>query len=210
MRVCVLPPQEAHSTMSTPLRLRITFQDLVRDLKPEPDSFPKYTSQLINLANQNSQGTRPRAVGQLSELIQEFPGRTYEEWVAWYMRRHPTALDQATARICQMLEKLKTALAGIDERLVHRWVTDLVLRKTFVGLRFQEAILRRLAAVRNVSFRCATPEEESQGIDGFLGDTPVSVKPDTYKSKPMLREEIAVGIVFYKKQKGTLVVEWNL
>ncbi|NLX77152.1 MAG: MjaI family restriction endonuclease [Clostridiaceae bacterium] len=28
-------------------------------------SFPKYTSQLINWANQNAQGTRPAVVGQI-------------------------------------------------------------------------------------------------------------------------------------------------
>lgn len=33
--------------------------------------FPKYTSQLINLANQNAQGSRPKTVGQLSELFPE-------------------------------------------------------------------------------------------------------------------------------------------
>ena len=31
----------------------------------ETPEFPKYTSQLINWANQNAQGTRPRVVGQL-------------------------------------------------------------------------------------------------------------------------------------------------
>ena len=34
--------------------------------------FPKYTSQLINWANQNAQGTRPAVVGQMSELFPEF------------------------------------------------------------------------------------------------------------------------------------------
>jgi len=34
--------------------------------------FPKYTSQLINWANQNAQGTRPKIVGQMSELFPEF------------------------------------------------------------------------------------------------------------------------------------------
>ena len=34
--------------------------------------FPKYTSQLINWANQNAQGTRPKIVGQLSDLFPEY------------------------------------------------------------------------------------------------------------------------------------------
>ena len=42
--------------------------------------FPKYTTQLMNLANQNSQATRPKNVGRMTDLIQEFPGRTFDEW----------------------------------------------------------------------------------------------------------------------------------
>ena len=38
--------------------------------------FPKYTSQLINWANQNAQGTRPVVVGQMSELFPEFVATT--------------------------------------------------------------------------------------------------------------------------------------
>lgn len=47
-------------------------------------SFPKYTSQLINWANQNAQGTRPVVVGQMSELFPEFMSSgeeiTIENW----------------------------------------------------------------------------------------------------------------------------------
>ena len=38
--------------------------------------FPKYATQIINLLNSNAQGTRPAVVGQMSELIQEFDGKT--------------------------------------------------------------------------------------------------------------------------------------
>lgn len=46
----------------------------------ENPEFPKYTTQILNLANQNAQATRPKVVGQMSELIKEFTGRTLEEW----------------------------------------------------------------------------------------------------------------------------------
>jgi hypothetical protein len=191
------------------MRIRISFQDLLQDSTPEPAPFPKYTSQIINLANQNAQGTRPKVVGQLSTLIEEFPGKTFEEWVAWYTAGHPTALGEATDRICAMLENLRRALDQIDRSLVQRWVTDLVLRKTFFGLRFQQAILRRLATKRGVPFRIATTEEESRGIDGFLGEMAVSVKPHTYRSKPMLSEEISAKLVFYTKEDNGLIVEYD-
>ena len=47
--------------------------------------FPKYTTQIINIANQNAQGTRPSVVGQMSELIQEFSGKSIAEWKKWYI-----------------------------------------------------------------------------------------------------------------------------
>ena len=53
-------------------------QDLIVGDIPE---FPKYSTQLINLANQNAQGTRPKVVGQMSELSKEFPGGSYDVWV---------------------------------------------------------------------------------------------------------------------------------
>ena len=63
----------------------------------EPFNFPKYTSQLINWANQNAQGTRPVVVGQMSELFPEFMESgmeiTIENWRKWYTERDPNAFE---------------------------------------------------------------------------------------------------------------------
>lgn len=61
--------------------------------------FPKYATQLLNLANQNAQGTRPAVVGQMTELIQEFSGKTIGEWEKWYLESHPEAIRDASFRI---------------------------------------------------------------------------------------------------------------
>jgi hypothetical protein len=45
----------------------------------------------------------------------------------------------------------------------------------------------------------ATPEDEAQGIDGYLGGQPVSVKPSTYKQKA-LSENISCPIIYYEKK----------
>ena len=53
----------------------------------QPPVFPKYTSQLINWANQNAQGTRPKVVGKLSDLFPEYENETdeisIESWKEW-------------------------------------------------------------------------------------------------------------------------------
>lgn len=177
-------------------------------LAPEPD-FPKYTAQIMNLANKNSQGTRPKVVGQLSDLIQEFTGSSLDEWKSWYLEKHPEAIKNATEKISEMVELFKDAINKIDKALIEEWVTDLVIVKTFVGLRFQEAILKKIAELKSLTYRLATPEEESKGIDGFIGTTAVSIKPVSYKTKSELVEKIDAELIYYSKVKNDLEIEFN-
>ncbi len=172
-----------------------------------PSEFPKYTTQLMNLANQNSQATRPRNVGQMTELIKEFPGKSFEEWVKWYQERYPNAIDDAADKIISMVNNFNEAFPKIDRTMVKAWVEDLVLVKTYTGLRFQEAILRKLSEIKGCDYRLADPYEESQGIDGFVGEEAYSIKPSTYESKPYLSESIEVKIIFYEKKKDGVVFE---
>ena len=174
-------------------------------------SFPKYTSQLINWANQNAQGTRPVVVGQMSELFPEFVATgeevTIENWSKWYVEKHPDAFDKATEKIFAQVQNLQKAIPQIDREMVKQWVEDLVINKTFNGMYVQKAILASLAERKNAGFRLATPEEESKGIDGFVGEIPYSVKPDTYKTMGRLSERIDVKMIYYTKTKTGLKIE---
>ena len=182
-------------------KLKMRNQEITQLLDADVVSFPKYATQLINLANQNAQGTRPEVVGQMSELIQEFRGRKLEEWEKWYLSSHPEAIEKAKTKIMQMIENFKQIITKIDEEMIRVWVKDLVIVKTFVGLKFQEAILKRVAAHTGKSYRVSVPEEEAKGIDGYIGNNPVSIKPQTYESKQMLPESIGVKIIYYDKVK---------
>ena len=174
-------------------------------------SFPKYTSQLINWANQNAQGTRPRVVGQLSELFPEFLNSacrvTIEYWKQFYIMQHPDAFREATDKIYSQIENLREAIQLIDRDMVEKWVEDLIINKTFNGLYVQKAILASLADLKDTEYRLATPEEEAKGIDGFVGGVPYSVKPDTYKTMGQLSEVIDAKMIYYTKTKIGLKIE---
>lgn len=174
-------------------------------------TFPKYTSQLINWANQNAQGTRPVVVGQMSELFPEFmlSGKdiTIENWRDWYVERYPDAFEKATEKIYVQVQNLRNAIPLIDREMVRQWVEDLVIAKTFNGMYVQKAILASLAGRKNTTYRLATPAEEAVGIDGYVGDIPYSVKPDTYKTMGRLSETIAVKMIYYTKTKNGLKIE---
>jgi len=173
-------------------------------------NFPKYTSQLINWANQNAQGTRPKVVGQLSELFREYHHSaghiSIDDSRNWYLNRYPNAIETATAKIFEQIKNLKEAIKLIDEKMVEKWVGDLVITKTYNGMYVQKAILSALAKNTNHVYRLASPKEESIGIDGYVGGTAYSIKPDSYKTMGRLSEEIDVSNLVTIRQHKILLV----
>lgn len=191
------------------MKVKISNKEIRKYLDIETPDFDKYISPIVNLANQYAQGTRPKVVGQMSELIQEFEGKTLDEWGKWYLKKKPETIRDATEKILQTIKKLKNAINKIDKTIVEQWVRDLVIVKTFMGLRFQEAILKKGAKLKGTDYRLSERTEETKGIDGYIGNTPVSIKPETYEIKASLPEKIEIKIIFYKKVKGGIEVDFS-
>lgn len=191
-----------------PRTIKLTEEErerLVAEIDPE---FPKYTTQIMNTANQNSQGTRPRVVGQMSEIIEEYkeeyPNGDFDDWKAFYYSKYDgeERIEEATQKVFEMVVKMREATKEIDEEMVRRWVNDLVLYKTYTGLgRNEEAIFEKLAEEYELEYSRSTSGEESKGIDGYLGGQPVSIKPDTYRQMSSLQEDIQAPIVYYEEYK---------
>ena len=107
-----------------------------------------------------------------------------------------------------MLERFRDAMNDIDHATVRRWVTELVLEQTYVGLRVERAILEEAANGLGRTLRLSSPEDESRGIDGYLDEQPVSVKPSTYRTMDSLVETIDARMIYYeKKTNGTIVAD---
>jgi hypothetical protein len=106
-----------------------------------------------------------------------------------------------------MIDNLKEAFQKIDKPMIKKWVEDLILEKTFIGLRFQESIIKKVANIIKAEYRFGSPKEESRGIDGFIGHDAVSIKPITYKTKRSLRENIEAKIIYYDKTKSGLNID---
>jgi hypothetical protein len=187
--------------------LSVAFQAWTEEPVAQP-KFPKYTTQIMNLANQTAQGTRPKVVGQLSDLFTQCNPGTFDDWVEWYLKTKPSAIQDATAKVWAQVQSYRQAVGLIDEDLVRAWVTDLVLSKTYQGLSVQSAVLNAVGKALGRQVRASTSKEESKGIDGYVGDLAVSIKPESYKTM-VLPEDIKAPIIYYKEDPGRLDIEFH-
>ena len=179
---------------------------VAEEVKEFPIEFPKYTTQLLNPANRFAQSTRDDIVGNMNELSKEFhekhPEGSFEDWVNFYFKEYDgeQRIEDATEKMYPMVEKMKEAFEQVDREMTQDFVRDLVLFKTYEGFDIQEVILRKLGDKFDAETRRATAEEEREGIDGYIGDQSVQVKPETYKDN--LQDDIDVPIVYYNENKS--------
>ena len=169
-----------------------------------------YIGSVINLANSFSQATRPRNVGQMSDLIQEYRESTQTPSVSgWeYFYDQKIGLDKigdAVDKNWDYIQRIKENLNVLEKQDVFEWTKDLIINKTFSGLQLQLDILE---IVSYNEYRLSTPEEEAKGIDGFVDGEPVSIKPNTYKKTIEYGKEIIPYRIIYYKQtnKGLVIV----
>lgn len=108
-----------------------------------------------------------------------------------------------------MIQNLKDAIDLIDRQMIRSWIHDLVILKTFAGLKMQTAILTRLSEMLGRPFRTADAKEEARGIDGFIGDVPVSVKPVSYRLQRLSHERLPAAIVLYEKTSSGIRVDFQ-
>lgn len=187
---------------------------VAEEVEEFPFDTPKYTTHLLNPAINLSQSNRPHVVGQMSDIVEEFrqeyPEGTFEDWVNYYKEEYngDERIEEATEMAYPMVEKMREAFEQIDEEMTRQYLRDLVLFKSYEGFDIQEAVLKKLGEMYEVEVQQADAQDESKGIDGYLGDQPVQVKPVTYKDN--LQENIEVPIVFYDQNKSNKTMKVDI
>ncbi len=180
-------------------------------------SLPKYSSQVINLANGYAKATKPANVGQVSEDIKKFrdddslSGYTNQDWINWHKKQYPDGIQKATDAAWAMFEKMRNSLNTVTKDDIKKWEEDFVFSKTYDGLMVQNAIVKKIAEeIGTKDFRLASPEEERQGIDGFINGHPVQIKSDSYdRTGKLHNEDIQCVVVSYKKKKKNIFFDYN-
>lgn len=191
--------------------IRLKPQDLRGKDVGAANEFPDLTSELISLANHLSKATTRKKLGNPTSVIEEFEGKTFEDWERFYEQKRPGALDTASREIYDAMAKLRKALKLVDKELVRHWVEEAVLKRTYAVWRIQETILRHIAKLQGKPFRQADDQESEAGIDGFIDECPFSVRPISHYFKgPPEEQDAQVDVVYFEKAKSGLKVYYDL
>lgn len=182
--------------------IKLTREELRGKDVGEITTFPPLSSELIQLANLKTHAVTKKIVGKPQDLIQQFEGKTYEEWCERYTAEHPGAIDKATDMIAASVAELKAAVDNINRDLVKRWVKETVLKKTYARFRLPEVILKKIARIRELPFRPPDAAEEAEGIDGFIGETAFRVRPVSYYFKAPPDEPAVPDTIYFEKTKS--------
>lgn len=116
-------------------------------------SLPKYSSQVINLANGYAKATRPDNVGQVSEDIKRFrddetlSGYSNQDWINWHQNHYPNGIQKATDEAWAMFVKMRNSLNTVTKDDIRKWEEDFVYSKTYDGLMVQNAIITKIGGV---------------------------------------------------------------
>ena len=155
----------------------------VNILKKREINYPLYYYRFINDAHEMSRATTPKYVGKVHTLFKERKFRYLGEWVKWHNSKYPGCVGKAVNKIWDILES-----AGIDKkckreyrRYIKKFVENLLYNQTYTGLKIQEVILMKISKIMKQKYKWSDACDDSLGIDGFVGDIPISIKPSSNK-----------------------------
>lgn len=143
----------------------------------------------------------------MSELIQQFrdecDSHEIDDWEKFYDGEDKIAA--AATKNWELILAIKENFSELTKEDVYAWTKDLIINKTHSGLQIQLDVLKLCADDK--PYRLANKEEESKGIDGFIAEEPVSIKPNTYKKTINAgKESIPYRIIYYTNGKKGLKI----
>jgi hypothetical protein len=183
--------------------------------RPTSVNYPKYFTTKVNNANSWSQATFKRSIGDLGKLFTKFRNshrsseQTMENWRTYFNTQRPGKLEEAIAKTsAKYLEVLQydvdvDVLSQETLSNIATWMDALIIEKTFIGQMAQVETLSAFAQHNSMKITTATTEEDSMGIDGYVGSVSVSVKPESYRAIHKVR---AQHEAYYKVEAGQLII----
>lgn len=161
--------------------IKLTAKNFKGVIHRQRREWPKYSTQMLNVAGQNCKAFDVKKVGSAKETWLEMRGQgirgTFENWCEFY---DATPLSKnipvQAQKLFEMITKMQ--IGGITKEMCEDYIKEVLYNKTHMGMAGEEMALQAVAEYYGAELRFSTAEEEAQGIDGWIGDQPAQVKPE--------------------------------
>lgn len=179
--------------------------------QPNRRQWPVYAKQLLNIATQNSKAANPKEIGSVKELWLKMRSQgingTLDNWTKFYQKERggEECLEKSGKKVYVMMQKM--GVSWITEDMCIDYIKELAYNKTHMGLGGEEMAIQAIAKYYKLPYRFSNAQEESQGIDGWIGDSPVQVKPHDSAFKAHVHnhpDKDKVLLVTYDKDEETV------
>lgn len=188
-------------------QLEISSEELP-DKEEDSPEFEKYVSEILNSCMNTAQANYTHTFGEAKKIWQEFlkqGGGDREDWREFYLEKYDgedgefsgeERREEMIEKTYRMLENFRDAMPEIDREDVVEYIDDFIKNKNFKGFDTEQLVLSTITEETGAETRISTQEDEAEGIDGYINDRPVSVKPASYRKEKGV-QNIEHPIIFY-------------
>jgi hypothetical protein len=141
---------------------------------------------ILNNAYNQSCNCGTKVLGDMSEITSSFEGGSYDDFIEYYYRVHDgkKRRRQAVKRMAENIIKRVRAVGGdVPDSKAVKWSNRYIhsmLVNSYRGFMDEARAIELVADELGEEWRVASSDEESDGIDGYIGDQSVQVKPLSY------------------------------
>ena len=161
---------------------------------------PNYCSQLLHLANQDLNDSVPQVLSRIRNLERHVNSDRRIDWSGLDKPKMNSSEEDAVKQMMDMLNQLKESLETIDEQTVKHFVHDQLVSDTFLGEKVIESILMKVAVSHNTFYEVA----EKEDFDGYIGTTPVVIKPFRDHLEKDHNDSDDIGHIYYQQDGSAL------
>jgi len=179
-------------------------------LKKRTIDYPVGLYNHINIANRQKKATISSKVGKVHGMFRGKKFRSLNEYRKFYLSKYPNAISSAVGEIFDDFKRLGIPLKKRNKykKYVNFFIEELVINQSYRGLKIQEVILIKMSDILKQHYRWGTDKEDSSGIDGFVGDIPISIKPSSSHEKK--KAGVKRINYFINKKQNTLSFTFSL
>ena len=142
-----------------------------------------------------------RCVGDMTKIVSSSKSKTIEEFRNEYLNsEYGYKFIKSRENYVDFINSRHMDNRYYTNEFIREYFERKVINESFVGIKNQNLICDYLAKKFNTTWKIATTVEDSNGIDAYIGDKPIQVKPISYSGN-------SSKFVYYDNQNDKIMYD---